>query len=207
MRRMKYRMATMAAAAVLSATCPSLAAAQPGAAPAQDCLKAVPAVLRVICEEPGLTELHHRLTVTMARAAARAGLNERKALARAHRDWLASRDACAGSAQPRRCLEDAYAGRIVSLELSYGLAEAKGPLSFSCGVGQTAWVTFGATYVPSARMQSSDYDLILFLRGETENPAPGDERVFENNDFRLLTVGGQLLLSGNDEELWCDIVH
>ncbi|MGE3624852.1 MAG: lysozyme inhibitor LprI family protein [Hyphomicrobiales bacterium] len=199
---------------ILKAAIPAVVAllAMPGApagaqTPAGDCLKSVPAGVRMVCETPELTELHNRLTMTMARASARAGPNERKALARAHRDWLASRDACAGSAQKKRCLEDAYSSRIVSLELSSGLADSKGPFPFTCGVGQTAWVTFGATYIPSARMQSSDYDLILFARADAEERAAGDEIIFENNEFRLLTVAGKLLLSGNDGELWCDIGH
>ncbi|MEC9368501.1 MAG: lysozyme inhibitor LprI family protein [Pseudomonadota bacterium] len=160
---------------------------------------------RAICADAELSALDARLASTLESIAAKVGPNERAALSRGQRDWLRSRDACTGSGDMKTCAKTAYRSRIAQLEIEAGLVPAKGPIAFGCGEGQTAWVTFAQGLPPAARLLSSDYDLMLF--GGEERPARGDEKVFENNGFTLVTSGGLMLLAGQEGALLCRVDH
>jgi len=98
--------ATIVAAAALGVS--GLAAERPATGTrTAGCVAPATAVKQLICDDPHLSHLNHRLKTAYHSALARPGV-DRAALRSARRDWKTARDGCAYNADVRTCVLEAY---------------------------------------------------------------------------------------------------
>src|SRR5271156_6906887 len=100
MRRIAAVIATLMLGAC-APTHPQAGTTTPTTAPALDC-SAPSGVQKLVCGDPQLTDLDHRLQTAYQQALARPGA-DRAALTTAQNDWVTLRDACAQNAEARTC--------------------------------------------------------------------------------------------------------
>jgi uncharacterized protein len=102
------------------------------AKPSFDCAKAEGAVETLICGDDALADLDRKLAGVHDAALRRAPDSERETLAASRRGFLKARNGCEKDYQVRQCVESSYRGRIVDLQATYGLARARGPVTYTC---------------------------------------------------------------------------
>jgi uncharacterized protein len=126
----------------------TLAVAISGGASAVNCGR-LPKPDRMVCTDPALTTLDHRLAEVYRRAQTR--VKTRPALAQLQRDqadWLGVRRRCVGDFSERSCLKRAYDGRIAYLEAEWALIPGQAPIIYRCGLVRPP-IEITATYVPT----------------------------------------------------------
>ncbi|KLO41450.1 lipoprotein LprI [Mycobacterium nebraskense] len=89
----------------------------PSAAAALDCAKPANAAQQVVCGDPHLTDLDHRLQASYQQAVARPGADQ-AALTAGQDRWATARDGCAQNPEMRTCLVEAYQTRLVQLAIA-----------------------------------------------------------------------------------------
>ncbi|MCV7030367.1 MliC family protein [Mycobacterium sherrisii] len=97
-----------------SSSAPTVTSAPPAAV---DCGNPANSVQRLVCSDPLLTDLDHRLQAAYQQALARAGADA-AALGSAQAGWAAARDGCAGNADVPTCVREAYQTRLVQLAIA-----------------------------------------------------------------------------------------
>jgi len=101
------RLIAVIVAAVVLSLC-GLAAARPAAGTrSAGCAAPATAVKQLICDDPHLSHLNHRVKTAYRSALARPGV-DRVALRSARRDWKTARDGCAYNADVHTCVLEAY---------------------------------------------------------------------------------------------------
>ncbi len=89
----------------------------PAAAAALDCAKPANAAQQLVCGDPHLTDLDHRLQASYQQALARPGADH-GALTTAQNSWATVRDGCVQNPEMRTCLVEAYQTRLVQLAIA-----------------------------------------------------------------------------------------
>ncbi|WP_102417659.1 lysozyme inhibitor LprI family protein [Mycobacterium sp. 4858] len=89
----------------------------PPTAAALDCAKPANAAQQLVCRDPQLTDLDHRLQAAYQQALARPGVDQ-GALTSAQNSWATTRDGCAQNPEARTCLVEAYQTRLVELAIA-----------------------------------------------------------------------------------------
>lgn len=102
------RLIAVTVTALVLSVC-GLAAAHPaaGTTAAGGCAESATAVKRLICSDPHLHNLNHRLKSAYRQALARPGA-DRAALRVARKDWKTARDGCAYNTDVHTCVLEAY---------------------------------------------------------------------------------------------------
>lgn len=100
-----------------SATTTPTTTTTPAAAAALDCAKPANAAQQLVCGDPHLTDLDHRLQASYQQALARPGADH-GALTTAQNSWATVRDGCVQNPEMRTCLVEAYQTRLVQLAIA-----------------------------------------------------------------------------------------
>ncbi|WP_096286985.1 lysozyme inhibitor LprI family protein [Mycobacterium ahvazicum] len=98
---------------------------------AVDCGKPVNAVQQLVCSDPHLTDLDHRLQTAYQQALARTGADP-AALAEAQTGWTTARDDCARNADVHTCVLEAYQTRLVQLAIADPATAAPPVITYHC---------------------------------------------------------------------------
>jgi uncharacterized protein len=95
-------------------------ASQPAGQPVSgtlDCAKPANGAQQLVCGDPQLSDLDHRLQAAYQQALARPGADQ-AALPSAQNSWASVRDGCGQNTDMRTCLLEAYQTRLVQLTLA-----------------------------------------------------------------------------------------
>ncbi|OBH97931.1 lysozyme inhibitor LprI family protein [Mycobacterium sp. E2733] len=92
------------------------ATAPPTAAPL-DCAKPANPAQQLVCGDPQLTDLDHRMQAAYQQAIARPDADQ-GALTAAQNGWATARDGCAQNPEAHTCLVEAYQTRLVQLGIA-----------------------------------------------------------------------------------------
>jgi uncharacterized protein len=109
---------------------PSSTSAAP-ASVAVDCGKPANSVQQLVCNDPHLTDLDHRLQAAYQQALARTGAAP-AALTAAQTSWTAVRDGCAQNTDVHTCVLEAYQTRLVQLAIADPATAAPPVVSYHC---------------------------------------------------------------------------
>jgi uncharacterized protein len=102
------------------------------AAASIDCTKAKGGVDDLVCKDPALTALDHKLVDVYAAASKVAAGAQKDRLLAEQQSWLAERERCAGAANAPTCVKDHYTRRIADLQAQFKLVSSRGPFRFVC---------------------------------------------------------------------------
>lgn len=121
------------------------------------------AISEMVAHDEGLAALDSRLAAALEAAAETAGGDRRADLEAEQQAWLAARDACVYSADPRACVESAYRVRLAELAIETGQVIGRGPFVFDCGDtgSQSLEVTYYDTEPPTAQVLWNAHARIL----------------------------------------------
>ncbi|GBG38518.1 lysozyme inhibitor LprI family protein [Mycobacterium montefiorense] len=98
---------------------------------ALDCTKPANAAQQLVCSDPHLTDLDHRLQTAYQQAQARPGAHQ-SALTTAQTSWATSRDNCARNADVHTCVLEAYQTRLVQLAIADPATVAPPVVTYHC---------------------------------------------------------------------------
>jgi uncharacterized protein len=98
---------------------------------AVDCTKPATSVQQLICTDPRLTDLDHRLQTAYQQALARTGADP-AALTGAQTSWAAVRDGCTQNSDVPTCLVEAYQMRLVQLAIADPATVAPPVITYHC---------------------------------------------------------------------------
>ncbi len=159
---------------------PAVAAA---AGPSFDCRKVeAGGIPDMVCKDDKLAALDRKLAEVFA-AASRKAANERPPVLQAEqRGWVKGRDDCWKSDDKRRCVEDAYRSRIVTLQARYRLVPSAGPVFYACDGDPRNEVvaTFFQTEPPTLVAERGDRSSLMVL----QSSASGAWYQGRNESFR-----------------------
>jgi uncharacterized protein len=137
------------------------------AGPSFDCRKVeAGGIPDMVCKDDRLAALDRKLAEVFA-AASRKAANERPRLLQAEqRGWVKGRDDCWKSDDKRRCVEDAYRSRIVTLQARYRLVPSTGPVFYACDGDPRNEVvaTFFQTEPPTLVAERGDRSSLMVLQ-------------------------------------------
>jgi len=103
----------------------------PVAGPSLDCAKPANAAQQLVCNDPKLTDLDHRLQAAYAQAQNRPGA-DKAALTTAQNNWAATRDQCAQDSDMATCVLQAYQTRLVQLAIADPATAAPAVITYRC---------------------------------------------------------------------------
>jgi uncharacterized protein len=98
---------------------------------AVDCGKPANAVQQLVCNDPHLTDLDHRLQNAYQQALARTGADP-AALTAAQTSWTAVRDGCVQNSDVPTCVLEAYQTRLVQLAIADPATAAPPVIAYRC---------------------------------------------------------------------------
>lgn len=104
---------------------------KPPASVAVDCGKPANAAQQLVCSDPHLTELDHRLQTAYQQALARTGADP-ATLADAQTGWTTARDDCARNVDVHTCVLEAYQTRLVQLAIADPATVAPPVITYRC---------------------------------------------------------------------------
>lgn len=133
-------------------------------AAALDCAKPDNAAQRLVCGDPQLIGLDHRLQASFQQAVARPGADQR-ALTTAQNAWAAGRDGCAQNAEMRTCLVEAYQTRLVQLAIADPATVSPPVVAYRCpaDAGPLTAQFYNQFDPPTAVLNWKSNEEILFL--------------------------------------------
>jgi uncharacterized protein len=105
--------------------------ASPTAAASLDCTKPANKAQQLVCDDPQLTGLDHRLQTAYQQALARSGADQ-AALTAAQNNWSTVRDNCAQNADLHTCVLEAYQTRLVQLAIADPATMAPPVVTYHC---------------------------------------------------------------------------
>lgn len=109
---------------------PTTTAAQP-AAGTFDCTKPANKAQQLVCDEPQLTDLDHRVHTAYQQALGRPGADH-PALTTAQSAFATIRDGCADQAETRTCVVESYQTRLVELSIADPATVAPPVVTYDC---------------------------------------------------------------------------
>jgi uncharacterized protein len=118
---------TPAASSSQSAGSAQSSGAAPVAGPSLDCAKPANQAQQLVCSDPQLTDLDHRLQTAYQQALDRPG-SDKAAVTTAQNAWATQRDACTQNA----CLLEAYQTRLVELAIADPATVAPPVITYQC---------------------------------------------------------------------------
>jgi uncharacterized protein len=98
---------------------------------AVDCTKPATSVQQLVCTDPRLTDLDHRLQSAYQQALARTGADP-AALTGAQTGWEAVRDGCTQNSDVHTCLVEAYQTRLVQFAIADPATAAPPVFTYHC---------------------------------------------------------------------------
>lgn len=96
-----------------------------------DCAKPLDDAQRLVCANPQLSDLDHRVQAAYQQALARPGADQ-AGLTAAQNSWASSRDGCEQNTEMRTCLLEAYQTRLVQLALADPATVQPPVVSYQC---------------------------------------------------------------------------
>jgi len=147
MRRiLSSRSATAACLRLLTVLCTASAAIATAdtTKPTFDCSRVNSDIEALICGDPELAALDHKMDAVFKRAAARQSGADLKALTATQRGWIKGRNDCWKAQDKKSCVIESYNVRMVELQITNGLVEAPPAVGFVCN--GDASVPFFATF-------------------------------------------------------------
>lgn len=178
MRATSYRLSVIACC-LLALASPLSAATEP----AFDCSKAAGQVEQLVCRDEQLAALDRKLAAVYQAAMDNLPGAQHGVTRAMQRGWIKGRNDCWKAEDVRSCVEYAYQGRIVELQISGGLLVAPDYIGFSCegdaGKPFTA-VYYNQTEPPSAVLTWGDDQVIAF----SQRTGSGTRYSGPNVDFR-----------------------
>ena len=176
-----------------------LLAAPAAAAPAFDCDRADGEAAAMVCADPALSALDRELARLHAQATGDPSLtaDRRAALSATRRGWIRGRDDCRKADDPRACVRDAYALRI--MDLRDGRAEdaagiSRGPFPFVCeGLDAPLSVGFVTGPAPLAVLRAGDVVHVLPAARAASGALYGDDvaTFWTQGDAATATLDGR----------------
>jgi uncharacterized protein len=112
--------------------------------PTFDCTKVKGAIETLICNDPELAALDHKMDGVFKRAAAKNTGANLRALAASQRGWIKGRNDCWKAQDKKQCVIESYNIRMAELQITNGLVMAPTAVSFVCN--EDASVPFFATF-------------------------------------------------------------
>ncbi|MCV7195487.1 lysozyme inhibitor LprI family protein [Mycobacterium angelicum] len=123
--------ATPPASSSPSSGSPAAAPAAPVAGTSLDCAKPANAAQQLVCTDPKLTDLDHRLQAAYTQALERPGA-DKAALTAAENNWAATRDQCAQNPDLSTCVLQAYQTRLVQLAIADPATSTPQVITYRC---------------------------------------------------------------------------
>ncbi len=135
--------------------------------PAFDCAEASGQIETLVCDDPGLAALDHKLAAVFGAAlrALKGAPDENEAVKslKAHqRGWIKGRNDCWKADDQRRCADDAYTTRIAELQARYALVPGGNRTAYVCDgtPADEIVATFYPTEPSSVRLERGDSQII-----------------------------------------------
>ncbi len=146
-----------------SATTTPTTTTAPAAAPL-DCARPANAAQQLVCGDPHLTDLDHRLQGSYQRALARPGADQ-GALTTAQNSWATVRDGCGQNPEMRTCLLEAYQTRLAQLAIADPATVSPPVVTYQCpaGAGPLTAQFYNQFDPPTAVLNWKGNQEILFL--------------------------------------------
>lgn len=131
---------------------------------AVDCGKPANSVQQLVCGDPRLTDLDHRLQAAYQQALTRGGA-DRTALNSAQAGLAATRDGCARNADVPTCVREAYQTRLVQLAIADPATAAPPVVNYRCpaDLGPLTAQFYNQLDPPTAVLNWKGAQQILFL--------------------------------------------
>lgn len=151
------------------------------AEPSFSCKEVEPGSIEArVCESEEFAALDRRLAEVYKAATAKAG-ETLSTLKAEQRGWVKGRNDCWKATDKDACIRDNYVLRIVELQASYRLVEAKGPVFFTCdgNPANEVVVTYFKTDPPSLIAERGDSTSLMVA----ERTASGAKYVGRNESF------------------------
>ncbi|SOJ54961.1 Lipoprotein LprI [Mycobacterium simulans] len=143
-------------------------AAAPAAGSTLDCAKPTNAAQELVCTDPKLVELDHRLQTAYQQALDRAGA-DKAALTASQNSWAATRDQCAQNVDMPTCVLEAYQTRLVQLAIADPATAAPPVITYRCPANRGALTAqFYNQFDPKAAVvnwKGEQYILFVQLSG------------------------------------------
>ncbi|MGB8391065.1 MliC family protein [Mycobacterium sp.] len=162
--------AVLVAAVILGActtntTHPAAGTTTPTVTAALDCTKPADAAQQLVCNDPQLTDLDHRLQAANQQALGRPGA-DRAALTAAQQSWASVRDGCTHNADVHTCLLEAYQTRLVQLAIADPATVPPPVVSYQCpaGFGPLTAQFYNLFDPPTAVLNWKGNQEILFIQ-------------------------------------------
>jgi uncharacterized protein len=173
-------------------------AAAPAAAPAPACPKGAPPIEQLICGDSVLAQDDRDMVRLYTQAMQGFDESERARQEARQRAWLTARNACMQAADPRACVADLYARRMIELKIRSGLLTSPATANYFCK-GATAPVTaaYYPTDPPAALLTYADQQAVLFVAesGSGARYAAEDVEIWEHQ--------GQATVKWNGKQMVC----
>jgi uncharacterized protein len=112
--------------------------------PTFDCARVKGDIEMLICQDPGLAALDHKMAEVFKRAAARNTGADLKALTASQRGWIKGRNECWKAQDKTQCVTESYNVRMVELQITNALVEVPTAIGFVCNGDES--VPFFATF-------------------------------------------------------------
>jgi uncharacterized protein len=100
--------------------------------PTFDCSKASGEIETLICSDPELAALDHKMDAVFKRALAKNTGPDLKTLAAHQRGWIKGRNDCWKAQDKKQCVIESYNVRMVELQITNGLVMAPTAVGFVC---------------------------------------------------------------------------
>jgi uncharacterized protein len=132
---------------------------------ALDCAKPVNGAQQLVCGDPQLSDLEHRLQVAYQQASVRPGTDQ-AGLTSAQNSWASVRDGCAQNSEVRTCLLEAYQTRLVQLALADPATAQPPVVTYQCPAdnGPLTAQFYNQFTPPTAVLNWKGTQEILFLQ-------------------------------------------
>ena len=174
-------------------------AAATAAAPAPACPKGAPPIEQLICSDSVLAQDDRDMVRLYTQAMQGFDETDRARQEARQRAWLATRNACMQAANPRACVVDLYARRMIELRIRSGLLTSPVTANYFCK-GATAPVTaaYYPTDPPAALLTFADQQAVLFVAesGSGARYAAEDVEIWEHQ--------GQATVKWNGKQMLCN---
>jgi uncharacterized protein len=147
--------------------------------PTFDCGKATGEIETLICSDPDLAALDHKMDGIFKRAAAKNTGAELKTLAAYQRGWIKGRNDCWKAQDKKQCTVESYNVRMVELQIQNGLVEVPTAIGFVCNADDSVpfFATFYNDLEPPAAVITYGNDQTIALAA----PAASGSRYTANN--------------------------
>ena len=163
--------------------------------------KSLGGVEKVICQDPQLAALDHKLAGVFSSAQKKAANEHPPFLQAEQRGWIKGRNDCWKQQNKSKCILDEYINRIAELQARYRLVNAEGPVRFICEENQAneVIITYFPTEPASLIAERGDQTSFMLLQKDK------DGRWYQGRNERIRATGDEALISWgyNAPEMKC----